>query len=269
MWIAYPQIINIYYRNTRPTKKIKRDRGLYHVYVVLSEILFPPTCVVCGSLGPRTCLGCSHIMRAIKENWCLTCGNILRNTKMCIYCEGKKETLPVLGCWYYESAVARAVWSFKYKRDKQILQELSSRIPPSALSELFAIKERNKDTVLVPVPLHKTREKERGFNQSCLFARFLGAITDIPTECGAIERVKKTKPQAKCKSKKERAQNIRGAFAVRESNLLHGKAIVLIDDVVTTGSTAREIVREIKKEAKLSEVIVFCLAREQDDNVEM
>ncbi len=209
------------------------------------------------------------MMRAIRENWCLSCGNILKNICTCNYCDKQKESLPVLGCWYYESVVARAVWSFKYKRDKQILQELSTRILPSVLSELFAIKERDKDTILVPVPLHKTREKERGYNQSHLFARYLGAITNIPTESGAIERVKKTQPQAKCRSKKERIQNTQGAFAVRDSNPLRGRTIILVDDVVTTGSTAKEVVREIRKESKPLEVIVFCLAREQDNNMEM
>lgn len=269
MWIAYPQIINIYYRNTRRTKKIKTDIELYHIQVVLSEIIFPPTCVSCGSLGARMCLSCSHRMRAIKENWCLSCGNILKKTSACKYCEGKKETFPVLGCWYYESTIARAVWSFKYKKDRQILHELSSRILPTMLSGLFEIKARNKNIVLVPVPLHAIREKERGYNQSCVFARFLSAITNIPTEKDVIERIKETKPQAKCKSKRERIRNTQGAFTVRKKESLEGKAIILIDDVVTSGSTVREIAREIKKESRPPELIAFCLAREQDGNIEI
>ncbi len=175
----------------------------------------------------------------------------------------------MLGCWYYESTIARAVWSLKYKGDKQIVFELSSRIQPKTLSKLLELKIRNKNTILVPVPLHKTRERERGYNQSQLFARFLGALTNISTVNNAVMRMKATKPQAKCKSKKERAHNIQGAFVVTKKEALQRKTIILVDDVVTTGSTVREVAREIKKGLSTTELSIICLAREQDSSIEI
>jgi ComF family protein len=151
----------------------------------------------------------------------------------------------------------------KYKQNKQLIHEMFLHLRPTSLAKILLITERHKNTILVPVPLHPNRERERGYNQSSYITRLLSALTHIPITEHAIERVRETLPQAQCKSKKERLHNIHGAFLVIEPSALEGKTIMLVDDVVTTGSTIREITREIHKHTS-SSTLALCLAREED-----
>lgn len=263
MWIVYPQIINTFHQITRATKAIKQSGGVYHKEMDLSTILFPPVCVGCGCLGVQICARCSQKVRTIEKDWCLFCGNTIPSpTSPCPHCAGKHETLPVLGFWYYESVVSRSIWSIKYKQNKRLIQDILLCLGPRSLAHMLSISEQHRDTILVPVPLHPNREKERGYNQSLYIAKLLGALTNIPVMQHAVERVRETLPQAHCTSKTERLRNIQGAFRVKEPLLLKEKTLVLVDDVVTTGSTVREISREINKHFP-SRPIVVCLAREE------
>ncbi len=244
-----------------PALEIDKVRN-YHVCVGILTILFPSTCVGCGALGPQICARCSLKMRITPTPRCLSCGNSLSALEQCPLCTGRRESLYISSCWNYEAVVAKAIWSLKYKRNKELVVELCSRMSPHTLTNLFQIKAGRREAVFIPVPLHENREKERGYNQSSLLAQTLSTATSIPTETKAIVRVKETKPQAKCSSKTQRIQNIQKAFKLAKPALLREKTIILVDDVVTTGSTVREIVREIRKE-RVGNVFVFCLAREE------
>jgi len=93
--------------------------------------------------------------------------------------------------------------------------------------------------IILPVPLHPRRQRQRGFNQSALLARELGRYIDVPVKENVLVRKKYTPAQAGL-SKFQRMQNLRGAFEVREPETVRGKSVLLVDDVFTTGSTVDE-----------------------------
>lgn len=91
--------------------------------------------------------------------------------------------------------------------------------------------------LLVPVPLHPERERNRGFNQSLLLARRLGRAWHLPVRADVLVRVAPTRPQTELGAGARRA-NVRGAFALRRPDLVLGRHVVVVDDILTTGSTA-------------------------------
>jgi ComF family protein len=113
--------------------------------------------------------------------------------------------------------------------------------------------------VIIPVPLHRWRMWGRGFNQSVLVARELAKIWQLPAEHGVLRRVKRTQP-LKGLSHRQRRKAVSGAFHVRDVNRMAGKTVVLIDDVLTSGSTAEACARALQR-AGAARVELICWAR--------
>ena len=116
--------------------------------------------------------------------------------------------------------------------------------------------------IIMPVPLHRWRLWQRRFNQSALLAVALGKLAGKPVDCLALVRGRSTPSQGEMASAGARRRNVQGAFQVEEtrSAMLQGKAILLIDDVLTTGSTVEACTRALKR-AGAAKVLVLTLAR--------
>lgn len=114
--------------------------------------------------------------------------------------------------------------------------------------------------LVIPMPLHPSRERFRGYNQAAVFAHQLAGLLDLPVRGDIIFRIKKRKPQAKLKLKK-RAKNIKGAFAVFQDAQEEIK-VILVDDVVTSGATAMEA-RKVLQRAGYNVVAVVSIAHGQ------
>jgi ComF family protein len=117
-----------------------------------------------------------------------------------------------------------------------------------------------KADILVPVPLHKDKLKERGYNQAELLAVELGKLTGWPVEKESLVRLKDAVPQAKTASASERHRNVEGAFICRNSRL-QDRAVLLIDDVCTTGATINACGAALKR-LPVSSVWALTIARE-------
>lgn len=114
--------------------------------------------------------------------------------------------------------------------------------------------------MIVPIPLHPQRERERGFNQALVIARMLkqSGIRSVRIE-QLLEKKRRTLAQSQLR-RAERLDNLRGAFSVRKKDLVRGKHILLVDDVITTGSTVNECARTLKAEGA-ARVDALALAR--------
>ncbi len=214
--------------------------------------MFPPRCPVCGDLRvpweSNTCTECAGKLRFVTEPVCMRCGKELADDTL-EYCEdcsrGDVSFVRNYAVWHYDKQMKRSVTEFKYGGRKEYagfyVHHMAGRYGERLL--------RHGVTALVPVPVSGKRKRSRGFNQAELLAGRLADRLGIPA-IPLLKRVKNTKPQSGL-SKKERKHNLQGAFAwnAREADrweVLPG-AVVLIDDIYTTGSTltaCAEVLRE-------------------------
>lgn len=111
---------------------------------------------------------------------------------------------------------------------------------------------------VVPVPLHRQRERERGFNQSEILASVVARSSRLPVLRKALTRIRATLPQTG--KSRERARNVRGAFAVGNPEMVKERILLLVDDVLTTGATVNECAKVLMK-AGARGVLVYTLAR--------
>lgn len=196
------------------------------------DILFPPSCAGCGKWGERYCRTCFANTRTISPKICQTCGEPLRqnNVSICERCRSSDIFFTAVRSWaLFEDPLKKAIHNLKYQRNIALGEVLAR-----PLAKFLAETDWNIDQITA-VPLDHDRKQERGYNQSVLLARPLGWLTKIPFNQKVITRVRKTRPQVGL-SREERAENMDRAFSCR-SELVNRKTILVIDDVITTGST--------------------------------
>jgi ComF family protein len=155
----------------------------------------------------------------------------------------------------YEGSLRAVLHELKYRGRRRVAARLAEEMLSSAAVRTLL----TADAVLVPVPLHPRRRRERGFNQSELLAGELARRTGLRAAPAALVRRRDTSPQAGLTAAARRA-NVEGAFAVRQRARVAGRPVVLVDDVLTTGATARGCARALR-EAGVAEVRVLTVAR--------
>lgn len=154
----------------------------------------------------------------------------------------------------YASPLREAIHALKYRGVVSLAKFLGTLLV--AYCEEFPLL-RSVDLIL-PVPLHPVRERERGFNQAFLLADFVGRALRLPVLAQGVSRIKPTLPQAGLKAK-ERRKNVEGAFQVEWPEAIRGKRILVIDDVLTSRATAESLSRTLQ-EAGCSSVFVLAVA---------
>ena len=211
-----------------------------------------------GLLGlayPAVCEACGAKINTDIESGCL-CRNCLKQMiKVSPVNPSRYKNINVWSICVYDGVVRECVHLFKYG------SRLSLTKPLGQLMINFSnncLKPKKFD-IIVPVPLHRIRLRERGFNQAELLAKRLAAFTGRPLCLKAIKRVRPTAAQAGL-SKTKRFANLKGAFKICDASRVTGKNILLIDDVLTTGSTLGECAKALLK-AKAKSVEALVLAK--------
>jgi ComF family protein len=156
--------------------------------------------------------------------------------------------------FYFEGVIRQSIHHLKYSN----LRALA--MPLALLMREYLETVPFPGEILVPVPLHRRRLKERGYNQSALLAHELGRLANLPMLEGSLVRRRDTPPQARTTSAEERRRNVAEAFACADLRL-KGREVILIDDVATTGATL-EAAAEALRNAGTSSVWALTLARE-------
>jgi len=175
---------------------------------------------------------------------CSVCGTkMAQNTGLCEECLAKvqRNDHGIAAC-QYDSVIKKAVHLFKYSGVMSLVNSFSV-----ILMEFIAkrIDMRNID-VIVPIPLHPVKLRERGFNQSGLLCGYISRQYGVPVEPAWLVKVRNTRPQSAL-NRKERLGNLKDAFLAKDHGLLRGKRVLLVDDISTTGTTIREAARALKK----------------------
>lgn len=205
----------------------------------LLDLLFPSRCVGCGLRGIDLCQGCLSTVRALDPASCPRCARPSRLGGLCPIC--RRYAGPLAGiraACAYDGVVRKAIHSFKY-RHRQTLAGPLVRLVERELQ----LRPLQVD-LLVPVPLHPGRLRERGYNQSALLARQLGERLGVPV-LGLLERRRETAAQATLRAAARQA-NVRGAFHCLEGTSLSGQRVGIVDDVCTTGATLEDCARALQ-----------------------
>ena len=232
------------------------------------DALFPPRCGGCGEFsGAIFCERCASELREIIEPCCARCGRVFdalaRGDEICARCRQHPPAFECArACWVYEGPPRLTIHRFKYNRRYAMAPRLAQFVvqTPAARALLFEWR----PDFLVPVALHASRARARGFNQSALLAREIGVLCDVPA-LELLNRTRRTPPQVGL-DLKARRHNVRAAFEINEKlwrdDNLTGARILLIDDVFTTGATLNECAR-ILIQAGAGAVAALTVARQQ------
>jgi ComF family protein len=216
------------------------------------DLLFPASCLGCGKSECYLCNECARKLPRLEKQKCIGCQEPSPFGRTHPDCGKLKVDGIISALNYSHPLVKKLIEVFKYQFVD--LSEVLNLILLEALDNQ-ELRTFLKSFVIVPVPLHPRRLKWRGFNQSELLARQLEKILGIPCDTSAVKRSRFTIPQVKL-NREKRKQNIIGAF---EAVNVSGKNILIVDDVVTTGSTLNEIAKTLKRK-KAHQVWALTLA---------
>lgn len=226
---------------------IKPSLSIWRIF----DLVLPPFCCHCSKLGNEICRKCLSEIEIIDQNRvCLKCGQKTERSHICIKYELYFDKIRSWG--YYTGPLRTVIQKLKYQRGIG----LSEYFVP--VLKNFIYRWYKEIDLVVPVPIGKKREHQRGYNQSALLAKPISKKLTIQYSTLAIERIRETASQVGLTAD-ERKENIKGAFRARET-VIKNKHVLLFDDITTTGSTLNECAKALKLAGALS-VSCFTIAK--------
>jgi len=228
---------------------------------LILDILFPKFCLNCGKEGSYLCPDCVSLVSIADRQYCPFCSEpkIVFDGRTCSRCRQTKK-LSGLYCAasYGDFLIRKMIKQFKYE---PFAKEMSKPLSSLIINHLAILNklENFGDFISIPIPSHKRKLRQRGFNPAEEIGREIAIILGIPLLNEVLIKIKPTDAQAELK-KEERLNNVKGAFMCRRPELIFGKKIILIDDVFTTGATMEEAALVLKK-AGAKEVWGMAVAR--------
>lgn len=240
---------------------------LKKVLMGLTDVVFPPCCISCSDIMDRCedssscfCPRCESQIARICSPVCPCCGMPMSggsgSDHLCGECLRERPPFSrARSLGRYEKALLAAIHKFKYGGNVAIGEILGNWMAVYAYPD-FELRDYS---LILPVPLHLKRLREREFNQSAILAKAIARRFPMPLELMTLKRSVHTEPQVTL-GKEDREANVRGAFEIRVPERLRGERVVLVDDVYTTGSTVKECAR-ILMESHAADVAVLTLAR--------
>ncbi len=219
----------------------------------LLDLLFPPRCAGCDRMGDWFCADCQAGLDRLAPPLCPRCGSPAGGHNSRAACLPPSSPLDCLrSVAYFGGGLRSAIHRFKY-------QDL--RLLARPLGELMAQAWEEGGTagdLVLPVPLHPIRLRERGYNQSALLAREVGRRLQLPVAEDGVQRIRHTRPQVDL-GVEERRANVHQAFAARSARV-SGRRVILVDDVLTSGATLEACAAALRQ-AGARTVCGFTLAR--------
>lgn len=229
----------------------------------LLDLLYPPRCEACGRLREHLiCPDCLAAIERIRPPVCELCGAPFdpgaQSAPRCADCRGKRRSFSVArSAGYYSGPLVEAIRRFKYHCQMALWRPLGGLMVEALEDGAGAIEPGTVD-VVCSVPLHGSRLRERGFNQSDLLAEVVAEAIGKPLK-PLLAKTRATLPQVELPAE-SRATNVRDAFAADLHEVIQGQTVLLIDDLFTTGATMTECARVLTR-AGAEEVRVLTLAR--------
>lgn len=229
----------------------------FKVLDFLFSAILPKRCINCAKFDTWLCDCCHTTLPVLTDQHCPICKKVTTPLgEVCLNCNNSNICIDgVFIVSSFDSTLLKnLIHHFKYKFIRELSEPLGLLIAQGLMNSHFPSPD-----LIIPVPLHKRRLRWRGFNQSKLLAKSIELT--ISTDTTSLIRKKYTTSQVKVKSRKKRVSNIKNAFCVVAPHKIKGKSILLIDDVITTGSTIEECAKVLKN-AGAKKVNALVLARE-------
>ncbi len=244
------------------------EPGRQNIYQGFLDLLFPPRCLSCDvrlpyRSNPLFCGDCYTIIDFVREPLCSCCGRhfpkAAGGNHFCSLClRRKRHYSSARAVVHYNDPMVHPIHSLKYNGKTAGLSSFSV-----LKKSLHHLKDMEKQDVIIPVPLHKKRLRERGFNQALLLARAFFPNLKNKIKPMLLERHRYTDPQTGMDGAARR-KNLKNAFRVKYPDTIKVKNILLIDDVFTTGTTVNECSKTLKR-AGAKDIQVLTLARVKED----
>lgn len=210
------------------------------------HVLLPNKCMFCGkpvNYSARRCEACEENAPRTDLTRCPVCDKA--------ECSCKRSFDWLVSPFYYDMGLVKAVHDLKFHDNllnaRKLGQDMAEALLQTGLNKLVSR--------VVPVPMHPKDYRKRGYNQAEELARWVGKIAEIPLASGALTKVCRTDKQRGLHAS-ERAENLKGAFAVVQADRIRNRGILLVDDVFTTGSTMEACAAELVRNGAR---VVICL----------
>ena len=216
----------------------------------LVSILYPPVCPMCGrvvqSTGGRSvaCRDCRRSLMYVGPNHCMKCGKPLdeENGELCFDCEKTRHVYDQgAAVFQYSQGIKQSIYRFKYNGCRDFADWYGEEMYRICQEQLKLWTPQ----VIIPVPLHVSKERIRGYNQAELIAVELGKRSGIRVDSNILKRSRATTPM-KSLNDQQRSENVEKAFTIYQNSIKY-KKVVLVDDIYTTGSTIDACARVLKK----------------------
>lgn len=241
-----------------------RENLLKKLFNTTLDLLFPEEgiCFLCDKYDEdvkrdHICSDCRDKLIFLDENTCPTCGKPTyegNTSNRCSYCANKTFYFSkAFSSLEFTGILRKAIYRYKFESKSYMYKSFGELM-------LYALEKENVGDIdiIVPVPLHRSRKAERGYNQSELLGKYLSTRLGIPLDSKNLIRIKVTKIQNKL-DRFQRQQNVKDAFKVKDNRVFKDRRILLVDDIFTTGSTVNECSR-VLMENGATEVLVITIA---------
>ena len=235
----------------------KLSRNIIDVFL---ELLYPKRCIACDKVLLNIekemgfCRACSKKIKLVGPDYCLKCGTPINNKEeLCHNCKNGSHFFEQnKAIFIYTGEMKNAMYRFKYANRRcygKVFADHALKCYGNWLKE-------QKIDAIIPVPMYKPKERQRGYNQAAVFARALGAKINIPVEEGIVIRQTDTTAMKQLNQLK-RKKNLLKAFTTSK-NIVQFRKVLIVDDIYTTGTTLDEVSRALKN-GGVKEVYGMCV----------
>ena len=220
------------------------------------DLLFPARCLGCGRVGRYFCDRCTSKIRIIevRETICPVCERPAMSGATHPRCQTRYAIDGLTSFFHYDGIIRKAIKAIKYRFASVLAKEFIDLVPTAlsngTMKPSFAKATEGKqwdNAVIVPIPLHASRQRHRGFNQAEVLGLLLADRFKVVLRTDVLLRKKRTTPQVEMQDRDERMKNMDGVFSYNNETMKQCNNVLLFDDVFTTGATLRSAAAILKR----------------------